>query len=102
MEKQLPQSIEAEKGVLGGLLINSEAITLVADFLKPEDFYRNAHKLIYSAMLILYARHEPTDYLMVIDELERTNQLEQVDGASYLTQLIGETPDPGNVEHYGR
>ena len=101
MEKQLPQNIEAEKAVLGSILIDSEAITLVADFLKPEDFYRSAHKQIYSAMLNLYAQHEPADYQLVIEELERANQLEQVDGASYITSLINEVPTSSNVEYYG-
>jgi replicative DNA helicase len=102
MEKQLPQNIEAEKAVLGSILIDSEAITLVADFLKPEDFYRNAHKQIYSAMLNLYAQHEPADYQLVIEELERTNKLEEVGGASYITSLTNEVPTSSNIEYYGR
>jgi replicative DNA helicase len=102
MEKQLPNSLEAEKGVLGAIVIDHEAIVLAADFLKPEHFYNNKHRLIYSTMLSLYSRHEPADYLMLCDELERIDKLEEAGGASYITQLIGETPDPGNIEYYGR
>jgi replicative DNA helicase len=103
MEKQLPQDIEAEQCVLGSVIIDPEAITLVADFLKPEDFYRNAHKLIYSAMLSLYSRHEPVDYRILCEDLERANQLEQLDGgAAYLTSLINMVPTSGHIEYYGR
>jgi replicative DNA helicase len=102
MEKQLPNNTEAEKAVLGSILIDGETITLVADFLKPEDFYRNAHRLIYNAMLNLHARHEPADDITLIEELERANQLEQVDGASYIFSLLNHVPTTGNAEFYGR
>ncbi|MBE3564874.1 MAG: replicative DNA helicase [Thermogemmatispora sp.] len=102
MEKLLPQNIEAECGVLGSILIDPEAIIQVADFLRPEDFYRDAHRAIYEVMLQLYERHEPADFITLCDELERQGKLEEVGGASYITSLVNQVPTSGNIEYYGR
>jgi len=102
VEKLLPQSIEAECGVLGSIIIDPEAVVLVADFLQPEDFYRDAHRTVYEVILQLYEQHEPADFITICDELERLNKLEQVGGASYITSLINQVPTSGNVEYYGR
>jgi len=99
-ERLLPQNVEFECGVLGSLLIDPEAIGLVADRLRPEDFYRDGHRQIYAAALALYQRNEPADFLLICDELERRNQLEDVGGASYITSLINHVPTSGNVEYY--
>ena len=101
-EKLLPQNIEAECGVLGSIIIDPEALALVADFLHAEDFYRDAHRTIYDAASHLYERREPPDFLMLCDELERRHKLEDVGGASYITSLVNQVPTSGNVEHYGR
>ena len=71
MEKLLPQNIEAECGVLGSIIIDPEAIVQVADFLLAEDFYRDAHRVIYQTIIQLYEQHEPADYITICDELER-------------------------------
>lgn len=102
MEKQLPQNIEAEKCVLGSIIIDSEAITLVADFLKPSDFYHNEHRIIFSAMLSLYAIREPADFQIVAERLERDNKLEEVGGFKYLMSLMNEVPTSANIEFYAR
>lgn len=102
MEKLLPQNIEAECGVLGSIIIDPEAIVQVADFLHPDDFYRDAHRSIYEIILHLYEQHEPADFITICDELERRNKLEDVGGASYITSLINQVPTSGNVEYYGR
>lgn len=102
MEKQLPQNIEAEKCVLGSIIIDSEAMTLVADFLKPSDFYRNEHRVIYSVMLSLYAIREPADFQLVAERLERDNKLEEVGGFKYLMSLMNEVPTSANIEFYAR
>ncbi|MFQ6059222.1 MAG: replicative DNA helicase [Anaerolineae bacterium] len=96
-----PQNIEAEQSVLGSLLIDPDAIIRVASFLRPEDFYREVHGQIYEAILHLYERREPADFVTVCDELERRGQLEAVGGASYLTSLINAAPTSAHVEHYG-
>ncbi len=102
LEHQLPQSVEAESGVLGSILIDPEAIVQVADFLQPVDFYRDAHRTLYETMLHLYDQHEPADFITICDELERCNMLERVGGAAYITSLINQVPTSGNVEYYGR
>jgi replicative DNA helicase len=102
VEKLLPQNIEAECGVLGSIIIDPEAIVQVSDFLRPDDFYRDAHRTIYEVILQLYEEHEPADFITICDELERRNKLEEVGGASYITSLINQVPTSGNVEFYGR
>jgi replicative DNA helicase len=102
LERQLPQNIEAECGVLGSIIIDPEALIQVADFLQAEDFYRDAHRTIYEVILQLYEQREPADFITICDELERRNKLEQVGGAAYITSLINMVPTSGNIEYYGR
>jgi len=102
IEKELPYSIEAEQAVLGSLTIDPDALALVADFLKPDDFYREAHRLIYTAILTLSEQLVPADFITLSDELERTNKLEEVGGDSYICELANMVPTSGHVEHYGR
>ena len=82
-----PQSIEAEQSVLGSMLIDRDAVIEVADFLRPEDFYRQAHGRIYAAMLELSERREPVDIVTVAEALERTGDLEAIGGRAYLGTL---------------
>ena len=102
MEKLLPQNIEAERGVLGSIIIDPEAIVQIADFLAADDFYRDAHRTIYETIVQLYEQREAADFITICDELERRNKLEDVGGASYITSLINQVPTSGNVEYYGR
>lgn len=100
-EKLLPQNIEAERGVIGSIIIDPEAISLVADFLSAEDFYRDAHRTIYEVIIFLWERRQAADFITICDELERRSKLEEVGGASYITSLINHVPTSGNVEYYG-
>lgn len=102
MEKLLPQNIEAECGVLGSIIIDPEAIVQISDFLRTDDFYRDAHRTIFEVILQLYEEREPADFITICDELERRNKLEEVGGASYITSLINQVPTSGNVEFYAR
>jgi replicative DNA helicase len=97
-----PQSIDAEQSVLGALLIDRDAVIEVADFLRPQDFYRQAHATVYEAVLELYERREPIDIVTVSEALERRDALESVGGSAYLTSLINLTPTAVNAVHYGR
>lgn len=65
-----PQNIEAEQSVLGAMLIDKNAVSTVTETLLPEDFYREAHRVIYSAMLTLHTKNEPVDMITVVDELK--------------------------------
>jgi len=97
-----PQNIEAGQSVLGSLLIDPEAILKVTPFLRPEDFYRETHGLIYKAIIDLHERRQPADFVTLCDELGRRGQLEQVGGPGYLTSLISAVPTSAHVQHYGR
>src|SRR5579859_1592462 len=101
-ERQLPNHVEAEQAVLGSILIDPEALVEVADLLRAEDFYRDAHRTIYETILSLSARREEADYLTVCDALERRNKLEDIGGASYLTSLINYVPTSANAVYYAR
>lgn len=101
MEKHLPYNLEAERGVLGSLIIDPEAIEQVADFLSAEDFYRDAHKTLYSAITRLHASHISADFITLTDALESSNMLDAVGGASSISSLIDEIPTSGNIAHYG-
>jgi|SRR5579862_391158 len=102
MEKMLPQNVEAERGVLGSIIIDPEAVLQVGDFLRPADFYRDAHRAIFEVIIALFNAHESADFITICDELERRGKLDDVGGASYITGLINHVPTSGNVEHYGR
>jgi replicative DNA helicase len=101
-EKLLPQNVEAEAGVLGSLLIDPDATVQVADFLKPDDFYREAHRAIYQAMIDLYENRAPADLITLTDELARRGKLEEIGGLSYVSSLANQVPTSANVEHYAR
>lgn len=102
VEKLLPQNIDAEVGVLGSIIIDPEALDKVASFLRPEDFYRDDHRIIYEGLLQLASEEGvPADFITLCDELERIGKLEDVGGASYITSLINGVPTSGNVEYYG-
>lgn len=97
-----PQNIEAEQSVLGGILIENKAINRVMEILTEDDFYREAHRKIYSAILNLSERDEPSDLITLTNELKRMNQLESVGGASYIASLIDSVPTAANIEHYAK
>src|ERR1700710_3447 len=79
-----PQSIEAEQSVLGAMLLSKDAIADVVEIIRPGDFYRPAHQLVYDAILDLYGKGEPADAVTVSSELTRNGQLVRVGGAPYL------------------
>lgn len=100
--KSIPANLEAERAVLGSLMIDPDAIIKVANFLRAEDFFRERHAWLYEAMLALNERREPLDFVTIVDELERRNQLEEIGGPAYLTDLISNTPTAMYVDHYAR
>ncbi|MBN1178196.1 MAG: replicative DNA helicase [Anaerolineae bacterium] len=101
-ERTVPSNVEAEESVLGSLLIDPEALFRVAPFLTPEDFYIRKNGWIYEAILDLHERREPLDFVTLCSELEGREQLEEVGGAAYVTQLINTVPSAIHVEAYGR
>jgi len=100
VEKLLPQNLEAEAGVLGSLLIDPDATVQVADFLRPDDFYREAHRAIYQAVVDLYEAGQPADLITLSDELARRGRLDDIGGISYVSSLANQVPTSANVEYY--
>ncbi len=97
-----PQHIEAEQSVLGGILIENEAVNRVTEILDADDFYRDAHRKIYNALLNLSERDEPADLITLTNELRKSDQLDSIGGASYLASLIDSVPTAANIEYYAR
>ncbi len=100
LEKLPPQNIEAEQSVLGSLLIDKEAIVKIADSLRPDDFYKDVHGLIYQAMLDVYQRREPIDVVSLTNRLEEKKDLETIGGRTYLASLANMVPTASHVTHY--
>lgn len=94
-----PHNEELEKSVLGGILINKDAIGIVSPILKPSDFYEDINGIIYSSMLTLYDERKPIDILTVSAQLKKEKMEEKVD-LSYLTDLVNSVPTAANIESY--
>ncbi len=95
-----PQNLEAEQAVLGSLLIDKDAIIKIADILRPSDFYRDVHGMIYEAMQELYEHHEPIDVVSLSNRLEEKRKLEVVGGMAALTGLANAVPTASNIVNY--
>ena len=101
-EKLIPQNIEAEQNVLSALLIDKKAINTIAEILKPEDFYRISHQIIYRAILSLYGKNEPIDIVTVVEELKKMEKLEAIGNVSYITLLANIAPTAANVKWHAQ
>jgi len=101
-DKLPPQNIDAEQSLLGSLMLDKNAVIRVADVLKTGDFYRQAHNIIFDAMLDLYKKGEPIDLLSLNGRLEDRKQLEETGGPVYLTELVNRVPTAAHVAHYAK
>jgi len=103
MEKRLPpQSLEAEVSVLGGVLLENEALNRVLEILNPGDFYRESHRKVFSAILMLYERNEPADLITLSEVLKNRGELEEVGGIEYLNSLVNSVPTAANISYYAK
>src|SRR3989441_4960007 len=102
IERAPPQNLEAEQGVLGSMLLDRDAIARVVELVRPEDFYRDAHRRIYETVVELFERGEPVDLITATDRLRDKGQLDDVGGAAYVTGLLNTVPTAANVEYYAR
>jgi replicative DNA helicase len=98
--KEQPQSIDVEASLLGSLLIDADAVVKVADIVKSIDFYEPKHRLIYESCIALYEEGSPIDVLTVSEELKAGGYLQEVGGASYITQLTNTVPTATHAEQY--
>jgi replicative DNA helicase len=97
-----PQHIEAEQSILGGILIENEAINRVMEILDADDFYRDTHRKIFNALINLSERDEPADLITLTNELRKIDQLDSIGGASYLASLVDSVPTAANIQYYAR
>lgn len=95
-----PHSLEAERSTLGSLFVDKDAIIKISDFVRAEDFYHDAHKMIYQAMLDLYDKRSPVDLVTMTNILEERKQLKLIGGASYLATLANEVPTATHIFQY--
>lgn len=102
MLKMLPQSIEAEEAVLGAVLVNPASLGKIVEFLKPESFYKPAHKMIYEAALELFRKSEPIDIVTVSEFLRNKDELEKVGGRAYINDLALNVVTTANVDYYAK
>lgn len=101
-ERVPPQNIEAEQSVLGAMLLEKEAIVKVEEILLPQDFYREAHKIIYKTILKLAEKNEAADLVTVTESLRREGKLEDIGGITYITYLANAVPTAANVIYHAR
>ena len=97
-----PQALDLEESVLGALMLEKDALTDVIDILKPDNFYKDANKEIYNAIIDLFNNSEPVDLLTVTTQLKKNGKLDFVGGAYYVTQLTTRVNSASNIEYHSR
>ncbi|MFH1046377.1 MAG: replicative DNA helicase [Candidatus Omnitrophota bacterium] len=102
LDKIPPQSIEAEVAVLGSMLIEDEALGHAVEIIKPSYFYKDAHRKIFEAIIDLYNANKAVDLITLTEELKRRNELDDIGGPAYLTELTAAVPTAANVLYYAK
>jgi replicative DNA helicase len=97
-----PYNLEAEQAVLGALFLERDAILIAAEILRGEDFYRDAHQVIFQTIMELELGGQPVDLVTVTESLRQQGKLDGVGGLSYITSLAESVPTAANIEHYAR
>ena len=97
-----PQNIEAERSILGAILIDKDAIIKIADIIDKDDFYDNRNGMIYDAMANLFEKRMPIDIVTLSEILEAAGQIKEVGGSSYLAEIVNSTPSAANIVHYAQ
>lgn len=101
-DKLPPQSLEAEQAVLGALLVNPDSISTVLEYVRPEKFYKQAHKFIFQAVLDLFDQNEPVDIVTISEYLRDIGQLDAVGGRTYINDLALSVVTTANVEYHAK
>ncbi len=102
LEKTLPNNLEAERSVLGAILLDDKALFTVIEKLRKEDFYLESHRRIFDKMYALAANARPVDLVTLKNELQRSDELESAGGPAYLASLTDGLPRAVNIEHYAQ
>jgi len=95
-----PQNLDAEKSLLGAVLIDEEVLADISEHVTSKDFYDKRHAVVYDGMMRLYEKHRPVDLLTLTDELKRKKELELIGGSAYLTELTNYVPTAAHAEAY--
>ena len=95
-----PQNLDAEKSLLGAVLIDEETLADVSEHVSPKDFYDKRHATVFGGMIRLYERHKPVDLLTLTDELKKKDELEIIGGSAFLTELTNYVPTAAHAEAY--
>src|ERR1700682_5782658 len=101
-ERTLPHNLEAERSVLGAVLLHNDASTLAAELIDSADFFRDAHRRIFDKMVKLAERGDAIDLVTLKEELGRSGEIDEVGGPAYIAALVDGVPRSTNVEHYAR
>ena len=102
IDRALPHNLEAERSVLGAILIHNDAFNSAAEVLNPRDFFRDAHRRIFEKMVQLSERGNAIDFITLKEELSRTGELDEVGGPAYIAALVDGLPHATNIEYYAR
>jgi replicative DNA helicase len=102
LEKGLPHNLEAERSVLGAIMLDNGLLNQAIEFLKADDFYLGSHRSVFQHMLNLSEKSKAVDFITLTDELRRAGQLESVGGAAFISSLIDGVPRLANIEYYAR
>lgn len=100
--KIIPHNLEAEESVVGGILLNPEALSKVLDIVKPDDFYKNAHRRLYEIMLSLYSKGEVIDTVLLIEELKKKGMIGEIGGEETVFEILNAVPTSANIESYAK
>ena len=101
-ERTLPHNLEAERSVLGAILLHNDAFNLAAEVIDSSDFFRDAHRRIFDKMVKLAERGDAIDLVTLKEELSRAGEIDEVGGPAYIAALVDGVPRSTNVEHYAR
>ena len=101
-DRTLPHNLEAERSVLGAILIQNDSYNVAVELLRPEDFYRDAHRRIFERIISLAERRMAVDFVTLKDELGRAGELDTVGGPAYVASLVDGVPKATNVEYYAK
>ncbi len=101
-ERTLPHNLEAERSVLGAILVHNDAFNLAAQVIDSRDFYRDAHRRIFDKMVMLNERNQAIDFVTLKEELSRAGEIDEVGGPAYVASLADGVPRATNVEYYAR
>src|SRR3989344_9384024 len=100
--KITPQDLDAERSIIGAILLDSDAIVSVAQSLKPEHFYKESHGDIVKAMFQLFEKREPIDLVTLTSQLKKNNKLDKVGGAAFISEIASGVPTAAHVTQYAQ